>query len=160
MDSGPAANLMNGSPKITPSPVRHGIRRYEHDGGAALRRLRINRNRFKLRQIRHRRTIRRRPRNSNRLRRGTALPWQFRPLCRSDPGEPAISCKPSPHRWQTRSANRLAAASPMPALPPVITAVFPSNSLVMTLSVEWAAPPPVSENMIHPAVGGYGLDRI
>jgi hypothetical protein len=32
--------------------------------------------------------------------------------------------------------------------------------LVMTLSVEWAAPPPVSENMIHPAAGSYGLDRI
>src|SRR5271169_2473934 len=33
------------------------------------------------------------------------------------------------------SANRLAAASPMPALPPVTTATLPSNFPVMTFSV-------------------------
>jgi hypothetical protein len=42
----------------------------------------------------------------------------------------------------------------MPALPPVTTATFPSSFLVMTLSVERAATPPVPENMIHPICGG------
>src|ERR1700678_2010121 len=63
--------------------------------------------------------------------------------------------------WAPSSAKRLAAARPIPALPPVTSAIFPSSFLAMTFSCRiTAAKPPGPQNLIHPSDGGYGLAQI